>query len=71
MSGDNEIWAKSVAMGVLEICRIQKRDLYVIHFDASPKERLHCNHFPKNNYNVEEIIDMCEYFSGKNFYYLV
>jgi len=51
-------------MGVLEITRIQKRDLYVIHFDASPKEHLHCNYFPKNNYNIEDIIDMAEYFSG-------
>jgi uncharacterized protein with von Willebrand factor type A (vWA) domain len=64
MSGQNEIWAKSVAMGVLEICRIQKRDVHVIHFDASPKHQLHCNFFPKNNYQIEEIIDMAEYFSG-------
>lgn len=65
MSGQPEIFAKAVALGLLEIARVQKRSMYVIHFDSSSKEHLHTNSFhKKSGYSLEEILDMAEYFSG-------
>jgi|APSaa5957512535_1039671.scaffolds.fasta_scaffold01580_17 uncharacterized protein with von Willebrand factor type A (vWA) domain len=65
MGGIPEIWAKSVAMGLLDISRQQKRSFMVIHFDASSKESLHTNTFDKNgSYNIEEVLDMAEYFTS-------
>ena len=66
MSGDPEIWAKSVAMALLEVALYQKRSFYCIHFDHThdPKH-LHTNEFPKEKgKDIQEIIDMAEYFSG-------
>lgn len=64
MSGQPEIWAKSVAMGLLEIARIQKRSLFVMHFEAGSKETIFTNSFPKNKpYDLEEILRMAEYFA--------
>lgn len=66
MMGDPEIWAKSVAMALLEVAIYQKRSFYCIHFDATRDPRhLHTNEFPKDApKNIQEIIDMAEYFSG-------
>jgi uncharacterized protein with von Willebrand factor type A (vWA) domain len=65
MSGVPEVWSKSVALGMVEIAKIQKRDVYVIHFDASPKQSLHTNYFPKDgSWGLEEVLDMAEYFSS-------
>ncbi len=69
MQGDPEIWAKSVAMALLEVAIYQKRSFYCIHFDHTTDiKHLHTNEFPKNSpKNINEIIDMAEYFSGGNF----
>lgn len=65
MEGIAEVWAKAVALGLLEIARIGKRDFYVIHFDSSDKSRLHTNYFPKDkNLDLNEMIDMAEFFSS-------
>lgn len=65
MGGTPEVWSKSVALGMVEIAKIQKRDVYVIHFDSSPKESLHTNYFPKDgSWGLEEVLDMAEYYSG-------
>ncbi len=65
MSGASEIWAKAVALGILEICKIQKRDLYVIQFEAETNPYdLKCNVFYKNKYEISNVIDMIEYFAG-------
>jgi uncharacterized protein with von Willebrand factor type A (vWA) domain len=65
MSGAPEIWAKSVALGLLEVARAQKRPMYVIHFDAGFKDRLHTNSFPKGHqYNISEVLDLAQYFAG-------
>lgn len=65
MSGSPEIWAKSVVLGMIEIARIQKRSVYVIHFSSNQKKDLKTHTFPKNKYdNVMEIIDMAEYFES-------
>lgn len=65
MDGLPEIWAKAVALTLLEVARRQKRNFFCIHFDASPKDKLHTNTFLKtDSNNVEQIIDMAEYFTG-------
>lgn len=70
MNGAPEVWSKSVALGMVEIAKIQKRDVYVIHFDSSPKEALHTNYFPKDgSWGLEEVLDMAEYFSGGGTYF--
>lgn len=66
MSGNPEIWAKGVAMGLLETARNQKRDLYIIHFsDGRKAKNLKVNNFNKaNHHNVTELLDFANYFEG-------
>ncbi|MBC8408603.1 MAG: VWA domain-containing protein, partial [Rhodobacteraceae bacterium] len=66
MSGSREIWAKAVALGVLDIAKGQKRDFTAIHFDSTqdPK-RLHRNTFLKHEkQSFEKIIGLAEIFLG-------
>lgn len=59
-----------MALGMVEIAKIQKRDVFVIHFDSGPKESLHTNYFPKDgSWGLEEVLDMAEYFSGGGTYF--
>lgn len=66
MSGEKEIWAKGVAMAVLEMMKVQKRDLYIIHFSSMRnKKNLKVNNFEiKNHNNVREILQFVNYFEG-------
>jgi uncharacterized protein with von Willebrand factor type A (vWA) domain len=66
MGGPSEIWAKAVAISLLEIARSQHRNFFVIHFDATwDAGQLHTNSFLKSEpYNVREVIDLAEYFPG-------
>jgi uncharacterized protein with von Willebrand factor type A (vWA) domain len=53
-------------MGLLEIAIAQKRDFAAIHFsgDTNPKN-LHVDYFYKEQpYNIEKILEFCEYFDG-------
>jgi len=54
-----------VALGILEICKLQKRDMYVIHFSSNRKDQLKCHFFDKKMIgHVDEIIAMANYFEG-------
>ncbi len=66
MDGSPEIWAKSVAMALLEIAREQKRDFYCIHFSSGWRgNKMHTNEFPKGEaFDIEKVVDMAEYFEG-------
>lgn len=66
MLGLPEIWAKSVALALLEIAREQKRDFYVIHFSSGTRmEQLHTNEFLRDNlFDIYEMLDMAEYFEN-------
>jgi uncharacterized protein with von Willebrand factor type A (vWA) domain len=66
MSGEPEVWAKSVALALLEVAILQKRNFFCIHFDSTPSiKHLHTNTFLKpDNYNIDEVIDLAEYFAG-------
>jgi uncharacterized protein with von Willebrand factor type A (vWA) domain len=59
-------------MGLLEIAIAQKRDFAAIHFsgDSNPKN-LHVDYFYKEQpYNIEKILEFCEYFDGGGKFYL-
>ena len=66
MHGVAEIWAKAVALGLLELARHQNRSFYVVHFSSSYQhDNLHINDFRKSKpYSVEEVVDLAEYFEG-------
>lgn len=66
MGGSQELWAKAVAMGLLEISRFQQRSFYVIHFSSGWREEmLHVNDFRKSKpFSILEVLDMAEYFEG-------
>ena len=66
MAGSSEIWAKAVAISLLDIARSQNRNFFVIHFDSNwDTANLHTNSFPKNTpYSVAQVVDMAEYFPG-------
>ena len=66
MYGPAEIWAKAVALGLLEIARRQKRSLCVVHFSSNySDDHLHINHFYKEDpYSLTKILDLAEYFEG-------
>lgn len=66
MDGTPEIWAKSVAMALLEIAREQKRDFYCIHFSSGWRgNKMHTNEFLKGEgFDIEKVVDMAEYFEG-------
>ena len=66
MYGVKEIWAKAVALGLLEIAKLQKRSFCAIHFSSGWNESaLHTNSFSKKNpYSIAEVIDLAEYFEG-------
>ena len=66
MYGPKEIWAKAVALGLLEIARYQKRSFFVVHFSSNWNEEvLHVNNFSKKNpYSILEVLDLAEYFEG-------
>ena len=66
MGGSREIWAKAVALGLLDIAKGQKRSFVAIHFDSTrdPK-KLHQNRFPKTQpVAFENVVNMAEYFPG-------
>ncbi len=64
MAEDAEIWSKSVAMGLLEIAKLQKRSFCAIHFSSGVHSKdLHKNWFPADKpKDIKDVIDMLEYF---------
>lgn len=62
MSGEPEIWAKAVALGLLEICVLQRRQFAGIHFGSASETRVFT--FDWNNYSVFQVIDFAEFFFG-------
>lgn len=64
MSGQPEIWSKTVGLAILEIARIQKRSCFIIHFDSQDKSYLPVYEFKKNtSFNLPLALEMCSYFS--------
>ncbi|MGV8131672.1 MAG: hypothetical protein ACP5N7_06255, partial [Candidatus Pacearchaeota archaeon] len=66
MSGMAEIWSKAVAIALLEVARVQKRDFCGIHFSGehSPA-RLKTHEFLKRDpFSIKKLIDFCSYYEG-------
>lgn len=62
MSGESEIWAKAVALGLLEICTLQRRNFVGIHFGSASETRIF--NFKLGDYSVFDVIDFAEFFFG-------
>lgn len=62
MSGDREVWAKAVALGLLEICVLQKRKFVGIHFGW--KTEIRAFEFDWENYTMYNVLDFAEFFFG-------
>ncbi|KKN32800.1 hypothetical protein LCGC14_0810300 [marine sediment metagenome] len=62
MSGEPEIWAKAVALGLLEICTLQRRNFVGIHFSSGSEARVF--NFKLGEYAVLDVIDFAEFFYG-------
>ncbi len=66
MMGDKEIWAKALALTLLEIARRQRRLFHSICFSSAdtPLHELDLN--PREHYGVEmdKVMDLAEYFPG-------
>lgn len=63
MGGDREIWAKAVAISLLNAAKEQKRSFKGIHFGSS-SELLAQDFFTPADYTPEAIIDFAEFFFG-------
>jgi len=61
MAGDNELWAKAIALCLLDMARRQKRKFYGIHF-GSAHEIMEFDF--SGEYSVEMVLDFAEYFFG-------
>lgn len=66
MDGENEIWAKALAMGILDIAKAQRRDAIFIQFEGSTNvEDLLVDRFDKNDpWSIEKVIAFAESFLG-------
>ncbi len=60
MSGDREVWSKAVALGLLEICNLQKRKFVGIHF--SHGSNIKTFEFEPNKYSLNQVLDFVEWF---------
>ncbi len=58
-----EVWAKAVALAILAIARLQKRDMAVIHF--SNRDQLSVHRFPKGEGAYPDVIACAELFYGQ------
>lgn len=65
-SGDGgltkEIWSKAVALALLAIARLQRRDLAVLHFSGHGQLAVH--HFPKGDGAYPDVIACMDHFYG-------
>ncbi len=64
MQGEQDIWAKAVAIALLHIAVKQKRSFHVVHFNGSrDAKRLPTHSFPKNEpLNAVKLVEMAEMF---------
>jgi uncharacterized protein with von Willebrand factor type A (vWA) domain len=67
MHGEREVWAKAVALSLLEIAKREHRDFYGIHFGSAHDMKEW--HFPKGEVELSDVLDYAEWFfnSGTDF----
>lgn len=61
MSGDREVWAKAVAMALLDVAKRQKRSWSFIHFSYGVDR---VDTFEKGEVSTEKLMECMEHFSG-------
>ena len=61
MEGNQEIWSKSMAISVLEIAQMQKRDYACIHFSSTAHDPIIIT---KDEVAPQKIIDIAEFFDS-------
>ena len=61
MNGDEEMWSKAMAMGVLEVAQMQKRDYGCILYSSYADDPIIIN---KDEISPEKVITICESFEG-------
>jgi uncharacterized protein with von Willebrand factor type A (vWA) domain len=61
MSGDEEMWSKAMAMGVLEVAQMQKRDYGCILYSSTADDPIIIG---KDEISPEKTITICESFEG-------
>jgi uncharacterized protein with von Willebrand factor type A (vWA) domain len=61
MAGQSEIWSKAVALGLLDIARLQKRAFMILHFDTKVGYRMTST---GSSTSWEDVLGAMEYFSG-------
>ena len=64
MSGTREIWSKAVALGLMEVARIQKRAFALIHFDTAIGMTLRIMGPEDAAARWNEVLEAMEFFSG-------
>ena len=62
MSGDREVWSKAIALGLLEICVMQRRKFIGIHFGYNTEISIHP--FEWNTYTLDQVLNFAEHFFG-------
>lgn len=62
MSGQKEVWSKGVMLALQAICKLQGRDLVVLHFSSAGQ--LAEFRFPKGEGSYQELIRCSEHFFG-------
>jgi len=62
MSGDREVWSKAIALGLLEICVLQRRKFVGIHFGSSSEISIHQLDWDK--YSLNDVLAFAEHFFG-------
>lgn len=67
MHGQREVWAKAVALSLLEIAKREHRDFYGIHFGSAHDMKEW--YFPKGEVELADVLDYAEWFfnSGTDF----
>lgn len=61
MRGDREMWSKALAVGVIEIAQLQRRDYACISFSSKANQPIVID---RDKPNPQKIIDIAEEFSG-------
>jgi uncharacterized protein with von Willebrand factor type A (vWA) domain len=61
MSGSKEIWSKAVALALLEIAKLQKRNYACIHF-GSDDDPIKVIEVPKGQVSFETVLEIGQYF---------
>jgi uncharacterized protein with von Willebrand factor type A (vWA) domain len=61
MQGDKDVWAKAVAMALLQVAQVQRRAFAIVHFDSKVTRTDKWKH---GKVDPTELMDSMQYFTG-------